>query len=189
MDSVHKESAAVPLVPMANSLRDPSVPWTVNDLFKSDKSLYMLYHCMSCGYDTMTPVGSLVGALVLPNTFAFSHLTRLQAAGTGSIMGGCAGMGIGVLALASTASSTNPKIPWNDVGIHMRVSGLAHNYRTRAMDLGAWVGVSVTGGAMLYVGGPERLGFSKGPYGGLQAMALGSAVGSMGASLIVDLTK
>lgn len=184
------QARVVPPVPLANSMDGPSVSWTVGDLFKFNNKVFLTYHCMGSGYDFLTPVGCLLGATILPRMSKFSHLTPLQAAGTGGIVAGGAGMGLGLLALVGTATSKNPKIPWTNDGIQMRVDGLSHNYKVRALDLGVWVGIAAAGGALLYSGGSmQKFGLLPGLPGQLQTVALGSAAGSIGATILIQLTK
>ena len=150
-----------------------------------------MYHCMGSGYDLFTPVGCLVGGAVLPRVSKqFSHLTPLQAAGTAGVVAGGVGMGLGLLALVGTATSKHPRTPWTEEGIQMRVDGLSHNYKVRALDLGVWVGVAAAGCLMLHSGGSmQKFGLSPGLSGQLQSVALGSAAGSIGAMVLVQLTK
>jgi hypothetical protein len=173
----------------SSSMDGPSVAWTVNDLFKFDNRSFLLYHCMFSGYDFCTPLGALIGGFVMPRTSKFAHLTTIQAAGTGSAIAGGIGLTLGFLALVGTAYSKDPAIPFDDDGIKMRVDGLSHNYRVRAMDLGVWVGTAAAGGAMLAVGGPAKLGLSVGSLGRVQGLALGSVAGSIAATVVIETTK
>ena len=167
-----------------------TVKWTVADLFKVNNKLFMTYHVMGSGYDYLTPVGCLLGAIGLPYTSKFSNLTRLQAAGTGGLIGGGTGMALGLLLMTSIANAKEPKIPWNEDGIQMRVDGISHNYKVRAMDLGVWIGVAAAGVGLMAVGGnPTKLGLSAGAFGKLQALSLGSAAGSLGAIGFITATK
>jgi hypothetical protein len=174
---------------LAGSMDGPSISWTVADLFKVNNKLFMTYHVTASGCDYLAPLGCAVGALALPNISRFSNLTRLQAAGTGGLMLGGTGMGLGLIAMINIATSKNPRIPWDDDGIQMRVDGLSHNYRVRALDLGVWLGVAAAGATLVYAGGPTKLGLSPGNFGKMQALALGSAVGSVGANVFISATK
>ena len=110
--------------PLATSMDGPTVASTVADLFKFNNNIFLTYHCMTAGYDVFSPLGCLVGGMVvLPRLSNFSHLTPLQAAGTGGIVGGCTGMGLGLFSLMETAVKKNPKIPMDKDGIQMRVDG------------------------------------------------------------------
>ena len=173
----------------ATSMDGPSISWTVNDLFKFDNRTFLLYHCMSSGFDVLTPIGGILGAFALPRTSKFSNLTRLQAAGTGSAIAGGLGLSLGALALVGVAYSKDPPLPFDDDGIQTRVDGLSHNYGVRARDLGVWIASAAAGGAMLAAGGPVRLGLSPGTMGIIQVLALGSMTGSIASSVVVALTK
>jgi hypothetical protein len=168
----------------------PQVSWTVSDLSKvGGNKTFLVWHVMESGYSYLNPLGCAIGSVALAKTAKFSHLTTLQAAGTGGLMAGGAGMGLGLLAVYNISTMKNPKLPWNEDGIQMRVDGLSHNYRVRALDLGTWIGVAAGCGAVLASGGPTKLGLSAGALGSLQAIALGSAVGSVSAMGVISLTK
>lgn len=173
----------------ACSMDGPSVSWTINDIFKFDNRIFLLYHCMGSGYDYFTPLGCLIGGLALPRTSKFSHLTALQAAGTGSAVAGGIGLTLGLMSLVGKANSKDPAIPFDSAGIQRRVDGISHNYRIRAMDLGVWIGTLTAGGAMLAAGGPTKLGLSAGSLGRVQGLALGSALGSIVSNIVVETTK
>ena len=173
----------------ATSMDGPSISWTVNDLFKYNNRVFLLYHCMSSGFDVLIPVGGLIGAFALPRTSKFSHLTRLQAAGTGSALAGGLGMSLGALAMLRVAYSKDPPLPFDDDGIKTRVDGLSHNYGVRVRDLGVWIASAAAGGAMLAARGPVPLGLSPGAMGLIQGLALGSMTGSIASVVVVALTK
>jgi hypothetical protein len=174
----------------------PSVRWTVNDLAAFNNKFYLTYHCMGAGYDFLSPLGCLVG-LALPFTkySKFASMSSLQAAGTGGIVAGTAGMALGLAAVvgkAYSSSTSNPEgggLPMNDEGIEQRVNGLKHNYIVRSMDRGVWFGVAAMGGAMAYAGGPAKLGFSSGLWGGMQALGVASGVSSVLTMGYVSATK
>jgi hypothetical protein len=83
---------------MASSSMDgPSVPLAPNDLLKFNTNLFLLYHVMGSGYDYLTPLGCVIGSIAIPALVPkFKDLTRLQAAGTGAIWAGGAGMSLGL---------------------------------------------------------------------------------------------
>lgn len=130
-----------------------------------------------------------MGAFVLPRTTKFSHLTTLQAVGTGSAMGAGLGLSLGLFALIGTAYSKNLTIPFDEEGIEQRVNGLKHNYGVRAMDLGVWIGTATAGGTMLLAGGPTRFGLSMAPLGHIQGLALGAMTGLVVSNVVVQVTK
>jgi hypothetical protein len=172
-----------------SSMDGPSVPFAPNDLFKFNNKMFMLYHVMGSGYDYLTPIGCLVGAATIPLFPKYQHFTRLQAAGTGAIIAGCTGMGLGALAMASNMAKTEPKLPFDKAGWQQRVDGLSHNYRVRAMDVGVWLGVVAGATAVTYCGGPKALNLSPGILGTLQSIALGSAGASILTNLFIVCTK
>lgn len=176
-------------VRLASSMDGPTVPWTVNDIFKFNNQIFIAYHCMGTGYDYFSALGCALGGIVLPNTSKFSHMSRLQAAGMGGAIGGGTGMALGLFALVGKINAKDPPLPWDSDGIQTRVDGLSHNYRIRAMDLGVWLGILGAGGSVLYAGGPLRLGLSNGPVGYVQAIGIGSAVGSIVANVVIESTK
>jgi hypothetical protein len=178
------------LVFATSGMDGPSVRWTVNDLAAFNNKFFLTYHCMGAGYDFLSPVGCLVG-LALPFTkySKFASMTSLQAAGTGGIVAGTAGMALGLAAVVGKAYSSNPEgLPMDDEGIEQRVNGLKHNYIVRSMDRGVWLGVAM-GGAMAYAGGPAKLGFSSGLLGGMQALGVASGVASVLTMGYVSATK
>jgi hypothetical protein len=174
---------------LASSMDGPTIKWTVADSTKVNNKLFMTYHVMSSGYDFLTPLGCLFGAVGLPSTSKFSNLSRLQAAGTGGLIAGGTGMAMGLLAMTMTAYAKEPRYPWDEDGIQMRVDGISRNYFVRSMDLGVCLGIAAAGASLAYAGGPATLGLSAGTFGRLQAVALGSAMGSVGASIYVNATK
>ena len=174
---------------LASSMDGPSVPFAPNDLLKSNTTLFMIYHCMDSGYNYMTPLGCAIGALAIPLVPRFKDLTRLQAAGTGAILAGGTGMGLGCMALLNIATMKEPKLPWDEGGRQNRVDGLTHNYRVRCMDLGVWMGILGGAAAVAYKGGPTNLGLSSGTLGKLQAIGLGSAAASVLTNVFITVTK
>ena len=150
---------------------------------------------MGAGYDMLSPVGCIVGGIGLPYMSRFKHLTRLQAIGTGGIIGGTFGMGLGLLALVGISQSKNPKIPFDKDGIEQRVNGLKYNYFVRCLDLGVWLGiVGGAGGMLMYNGGfnnatLSKVGLSSGKLGYLQAIGLASGTASVLSNVYVKMTK
>lgn len=174
----HKEEAAL----MATSGAKGGVLWTPGDLLAFNAPTFLLYHVMESGYAFLTPLGCVVGAAVLPKLSPYSHLTTLQAAGAGGLLAGQAGAGLGLVSLVAMRSKKDPQIPWDMDGMQTRVQGLQHNPRVRAMDLGCWMGLAAAAGC-LYYKQPESMGLSAGLPGQWQALALGSAVGSVSGNL------
>ena len=174
---------------LASSMDGPSVPFAPNDLLKFNNSLFLLYHVMGSGYDYLSPLGCIVGSFAVPLIPKFKDLTTLQAAGTGAIIGGTTGMGLGCLAMINIATKKDKKLPWDEGGRQNRVDGLCHNYRVRALDLGVWLSILTVGATVAYKGGPTEVGFSPGTLGKLQAVGLGSAAGSIMANIFIAATK
>jgi hypothetical protein len=106
----------------------PTIPFTVNDLFRPSPRLFMVYHVASAGYDIFTPMGAILGGgvgLLLKGTGA--GVTYFAA--NGGLVGGALGISMGLAGLygkASQGEALEP-LPWNDDGIKTRVDGLAHN--------------------------------------------------------------
>lgn len=166
----------------------PTVPWTVGDLFMWNKRVFMFYHVTTHGYNYLTPIGCLVGA-ALPLTSKFSAVPRLQCMGNGGLVGGAAGAMLGLALMRKIANSESAKTPWDDEGIQQRVDGLSHNYMVRSMDLGVWAGIVGAGAALVYAGGPTKLGLAKGALGSMQAVSLGSLAAWAGTMGIIMATK
>jgi hypothetical protein len=174
----------------SSSMDGPSVPFAPNDLLKFNSNLFLLYHVMGSGYDYLTPLGCIIGSVAIPALVPkFKDLTRLQAAGTGAIWAGGAGMSLGLLGLISARYAKEPRFPWDKAGIQNRVDGLSHNYIVRSMDLGVWLGVVAAAATLAYKGGPTELGLSAGPLGKWQAIGLGSAAASVLSIGFISLTK
>ena len=182
-----KKDGEESLLFLANSMDGPTVPWTVADLTKVNNKLFMTYHVMASGYDYLTPLGCAIGA-ALPFVPRFASVPRLQAMGNAGLIAGGTGMGLGLFLMGRIASS-NPATPWNEEGIQQRVNGLSHNYRVRGMDLGVWLGIAAAGAAMVANGGPVKLGLAHGALGAMQGVALGSAIGSVSAAVVIAATK
>lgn len=158
----------------------PTVPWTVADLFVKNPKAAMAYHVASAGYDLLTPVGVAVGGL-LSFTPLGKNSTPLRMMATSGLMAGCTGIASGLMAMQATANKGNEASPpWNEDGIQQRVNGLQHNYKVRVLDRGVWLGIAVTGGLLaVTTTSPVRWGLHSGTLGVLQALSLGSAVGSV----------
>ncbi|KAG7362713.1 hypothetical protein IV203_026073 [Nitzschia inconspicua] len=174
---------------LSTSMDGPSVSFAPNDLLKFNNNLFLLYHVMGSGYDYLTPIGCIIGGLALPMIPKFKDLTRLQAAGTGAIYAGGAGMGLGFLALMNARSKKEPKFPFDEAGMQNRVDGLTNNYRVRCMDLGVWLGVIAAGATLAYKRDPTMLGLSSGTFGRVQAVGLGSATASVLTNVYIAATK
>ncbi|KAL3925887.1 MAG: hypothetical protein SGILL_000099 [Bacillariaceae sp.] len=185
----HKLETNKTILASSSSMDGPTVPFAPNDIFKFNTTLFMIFHCTTSGYDYLAPVGCAIGSLAVPFIPRFHDLTRLQAAGTGAILAGGTGMGLGCLALLNIATMKEPKLPWDEGGRQNRVDGLSHNYRVRAMDLGVWLGVAGGAVALAYNGGPTKLGLSAGTLGKLQAIGLGSAAASVLTNAFIAMTK
>lgn len=180
-----------PILSTSSGMDGPSVPFAPNDLLTFNNDLFLTYHVMGSGYNYMTPVGCLIGSVALPLLPKFQNLTRLQAAGTGAIYAGGAGMTLGLLAMLKHRTAKEPKMPFDQAGMQNRVDGLRHNYRVRCMDVGVALGVVAAGATLAYKGGgnPTTLGLSAGTMGTLQAIGLGSAAASVLTNVYIGATK
>jgi hypothetical protein len=158
----------------------PTVSWTVADLFVKNPKVAMAYHVSSAGYDYMTVVGVAVGGL-LSFTPLGKNSTPLSMMATSGLIGGCTGMAAGLMAMQAVSRKGNEASPpWNEDGIQQRVNGLQHNYKVRALDRGVWLGIAATGGLLAVTRtSPLKWGLHSGTLGVLQALSLGSAVGSV----------
>lgn len=157
----------------------PTVPWTVADLFVKNPQVAMAYHVAGAGYDVLTPVGVLVGGL-LSFTPLRKNSTPLRMMGTCGLIAGCTGMTVGLLGMVATAKKGDEASPpWNEEGIQQRVNGLRHNYKVRVLDRGVWLGIAAAGGLLVVTRSPARMGLHPSMLGILQALSLGSAVGSV----------
>lgn len=159
----------------------PIVRWTVADLFKSDKKTFMKYHVMESGYGALTPVGTILGGIVY-GVGVRPFPSALQMMGTTGLVTGVAGMVLGLTRMnkvAAQGETASP--PWTDDGIQNRVDGISHNFKVRILDLSVWSDMGLAAGALVLAGGPVKLGLSKGVGGILQALSLGTTVGSLSA--------
>jgi hypothetical protein len=109
-----------------------------------------------------------------PSIFAAMGSAGLVAGGVGVLMG----LG-GMQNKAKKGEKASP--PWNEEGIQQRVDGLSHNFNVRVIDLSVWSGIGLAAGALVVAGGPSRMKLSPGALGAMQAVSLGSALGSLGA--------
>ena len=174
----------------------PKVEATVGDLFKSHPKLFLPYHAMSAGYSILTPVGSLLGGLLYYTAGVGSSNTTypssvLAVMGTSGLLAGSAGMVLGLaklLQLASQGENASP-IPFTTDGIQQRVDGLSHNFMVRILDKSVWLGAAAGCLIVAGAGGPKKVGLSAGAFGVLQAISLGSAVGTLSAIGCVASTK
>jgi hypothetical protein len=185
----------------------PVVRWTVNDLFKcnSDPRLYLGYHVVAAGFDALAPVGCLLGAGVWygggasrlflsrrpypPTTTTTSLLSSMGTFGFGA---GCLGMMLGAAGMydkARQGAAASP-LPWTNDGIQQRVDGLSHNFKVRILDLSAWSGVAVAATALVAMGrgSAVKLGFSAGTRGVVEALTIGSSLGSLSAMACIYAT-
>lgn len=170
----------------------PKIETTVGDLFKSRPKIFLPYHAMSAGYSVLTPVGSLLGGLLYytAGVGSATYPSALAVMGTSGLVSGSAGMALGLaklLQVASLGESASP--PFTADGIQQRVDGLSHNFVVRVLDKSVWLGAAAGCLIVAGAGGPKKIGLSAGTLGILQAISLGSAVGTLGAVGCVASTK
>ena len=173
----------------ANESRDHrTVKWAVADIFEGRNRLYITYHVMFSGWHFFTPMGCLCGSLLW--LIDRSH-NLLQTMGTGGVILGVTGMGMGLVGLtASVCLNPDPvNKPWNHAGIQKRVDGLSRNFLVRVVDLGAWIGMVGVVAVVIVYGGPTKLGLSSGMRGTLQSASLGAAAGTVAAITYNKATK
>jgi hypothetical protein len=171
----------------------PVVRWTINDIFKGNNRLFLGYHVTTAGFDALAPIGCLLGGVMYgTGLFRQPYLSTslLSSMGTVGLGVGCLGMTIGAAGMYSKASqgaAASP--PWTDDGIQQRVDGLSHNFKVRVLDLSAWSGVAVAATTLVAVGGPAKLGFAAGTMGIVQALTIGSSLGSLSAFACIYATR
>ncbi|CAB9502361.1 expressed unknown protein [Seminavis robusta] len=177
----------------AKKMDGPTMKWAPNDVFRGKPRAFLTYHVMNHGYAYLTPLGVTLGgvtAMIPPlKKRIFPRLTPLQAAGTVGMGAGVCGMALGLGLMYSVSVAKDPKIPFTDDGIQMRVDGLSHNFGVRVMDAGVVGGFTSAGGLMILLGGPTSLGLSAGGMGVLQGLSLGSAVGSIASIGCISANK
>ena len=67
------------------------------------------------------------------------------------------------------------------IGSHLVDLLLQQGFKVRVIDLSVWSGIGLAIVALIGIGGPIRMKLSPGALGAMQAVGLGSAMGSMGA--------
>lgn len=170
------------------SMDGPVVKYTVNDLFKNNPKLFITYHAMTTPLVLFNTVGVVVGG-GLYGLGLRPYSSALSMMGTTGSIAGCGGMLLGLAALTSIAQNGEAASPpWNDDCVQMRVDGLSHNFKVRVWDVSLWSGMGLATGALLLAGGPAKLKLSGGTLGVVQALSLGSAVGSLGALVSIYST-
>lgn len=160
----------------------PVIRWTVNDIFKGNNRLFISYHVVCSGFYALSPVGCLLGGALSGAGLFRPYPTVLSSMGTVGFGAGCLGMAIGASGLYSIANkgaAASP--PWTNDGIQQRVDGLSHNFKVRVLDLSAWSGMAVAATTLVALGGPVKLGLASGTMGVVQALTLGSSIGSLAA--------
>jgi len=168
---------------------DPVVPWTVADTVRhmAGNRAFMTYHVMMTPWALGTPVGCVLGAgiygvqTLLSSSRPSSSVLQSMAT-TGLVVGGL-GVTVGLtrrIMLGIQGEKAQAKIPWTADGIQQRVDGLSHNFLVRVLDLSAWNGLAAATASLVVLGGPVPLGLAAGPWGVVQALTLGSSLGSLG---------
>jgi hypothetical protein len=176
MDSQRNED-----LPDPKSMDGPKVSWTPFDTFKPNPKSAMTYHVMAAGYSAFNPLGATAGA-VLYGLGWRRFPTLMAAMGSAGLAAGGVGMLMGLGGMQSTAKKgEKASIPWTEEGIQQRVDGLSHNFKVRVIDLSVWSGIGLAAVSLVAGGGPRRLNLSPGLLGVMQAISLGSALGSLGA--------
>jgi hypothetical protein len=178
----NEKMAPVPLLlATSNKMDGPYIPYAPADAFLGFNKPYMVYHSAQSGFSFISPIGAVLGA-ILP-AVTKTRVTRIQSMALGSLIAGGAGCLLGLGLLAKKASDgENQKLPWNDEGIQQRIDGLSYNYHVRAVDVGSAAGAGAGLFARLAFIPPTALS-------GVQAMALGVVLGSVGANIHVALQK
>jgi hypothetical protein len=173
----------------------PSIPYTVNDLFRSSPRLFLTYHAVSTGCHVFNTMGVVlgsalysVGARVPSRLIGASLMTAstspfLVMSSTTGLALGSLGMVLGAAAIAGkTMQGENCEpLPMNEEGIQQRVNGLSYNFMVRLLDVSCWSGIGLAATALLITGGPSKLKLCTGTLGVVQALSLGSAIGGVGA--------
>ena len=160
----------------------PVIPWTIGDTVQqvAGNRVFITYHAVITPWALATPVGCAVGAGLYATKLSSSFLQSM--ATTGLIFGGL-GVTVGMALrtrLAMQGEKATAKIPWNDEGIQQRVDGLSHNFKVRVLDLSAWNGLAAATASLVVLGGPVPMGLASGTWGVVQALTLGSSLGSLG---------
>jgi hypothetical protein len=174
-------------VDVAVAVTDKSVvKRTVADLFVNTPKLFMFYHVIGTPYDMLSPIGFILGGIVHSIGLYKPFPTIIQTMTTSSIVLACVGSTIGTVSLCNTiykGDSATP-VPWNDRGIHKRVTGLSKNNTVRVMDQSVWSGIALAGlafGTASIVGKPltKYIPLGSGALGTIQALQLGAVTGSL----------
>lgn len=143
------------------------------------------YHAISAGYQVLSPVGAVVGAIVHGTGLWRPFPSAVATMGASGLVFGSVGALLGlqkqrrIASLTSSASSES--LPWNDAGIERRADALSQNFVVRVLDLSALCGAGAAAGIVCAKGGPTALGLSSGAVGVLQALGIGTAAGGMSA--------
>lgn len=173
----------------SDEFRGRTVPWTVADLFSCTPKMAVAYHVMATSWDILTPMGATLGCLL--SLAGIVNQPLFAAAGTVGLCAGGAGIVLGLVGLvviARKGEAASP--PWTPEGIQDRADRLKVNFPVRVLDEAAWLGIAA-GGLLCMIGGVgTALGFSKGTFGVVQSMCVGSSVGSiLGGICIAGLHK
>lgn len=169
-----------PIVSSSSKMEDPKIPWTIADLSSIPSAkMGVVYHVMGTPFDLFNPTGAVIGGLLSFTSFG-KRVGAIPMIANGGLLAGGAGMSLGLMALYGVSQKgEQASPPWNDEGIQQRVDGLRHNFHVRILDLSVWSGIGLAGGITAFIGGPAKLGLANGTLGVLQALSLGSTVGSL----------
>eukprot|EP00956_Cyclotella_meneghiniana_P044682 scaffold330268_cov73-Cyclotella_meneghiniana.AAC.3 len=149
----------------------------------------MTYHVMLSGYSALTPMGAAAGGLFHTIGLWRRYPSVFASMGSASLLAGGVGIIIGLNGMSSTArKGKKASPPWDDVGIQTRVDGLSNNFNVRVIDLSCWCGMGLSALSLIGAGGPSRMKLNPGVFGVMQAVGLGSALGSLGAIGCILLT-
>jgi hypothetical protein len=178
------QSDAFLLAESPQKLDAPKVAWTVADAAKQfgGNRFAVTYHVLATPWGVFSPLGCFVGAGLYGLGLGPASALLPSMGATGLTLG-CLGAGLGLTrkTLVANQGAAATPIPWTDDGIQKRLNGLSHNFFVRILDVSTWSGIALASSVLVVAGGPTALGLSKGTFGVLQGLTLGSSLGSLGA--------
>ena len=158
----------------------PSIPYTPFDTLTSKNAL--TYHVIQSGYSAFNPLGVAAGGILHTVGLYRRPPSILASMGSLGIASGALGILVGLGGLSSISKKGEKATPkWNEDGISQRVEGLRTNFNVRVIDVSTWIGAGLSVVALVGARGPTGLRLSPGFMGVMQAVGLGTALGSVGA--------